>query len=63
VGQILLKLRMPRKYSWPVGICGQVLLKIRKHRKHSWPVGICGTDTLKNKKKPRKYQVPHIHTG
>ena len=48
--QILLKIRISRKDSWPVGICWACSLKIRKHRKHSSPVGICVTDTFKNKK-------------
>jgi hypothetical protein len=49
VGEILLKIRVPRNYSGQWEYVGQVLLKIRKPRKHSWPVGICGTDTFKNR--------------
>jgi hypothetical protein len=61
VGQILLKTRLPRKYSWPVKICGTDTFKNKNFKKifsHIFPLA----KNIFLKFLFLKVSVPHIHT-
>jgi hypothetical protein len=50
VGQIILKIRKPRKHSWPVGICGTDTFKNKNDKQILLASGNMLTSTFKNKK-------------